>query len=62
MSHSWYYALALCGLVSGSVCGTLMAWGIIPESYGYVRLTHIHLVILGFIVLALIYAWGNTNL
>ncbi len=54
VSHSWYYALALCGLVSGSVCGTLMAWGIIPEPYGYVRLTHIHLVILGFIVLALI--------
>lgn len=50
LSHSWYYALAFFGLVSGSVCGELMTLGMIPESYGYVRLAHIHLVVLGFVV------------
>ncbi|MDH4084319.1 MAG: cbb3-type cytochrome c oxidase subunit I [Nitrospira sp.] len=53
-SRSWYYALALFGLVSGSACGELMTLGIIPESYGYVRLAHIHLVVLGFVVLIII--------
>jgi len=53
-SHSWYYALAFFGLVSGSICGELMALGIVPESYGYVRLAHIHLVVLGFVVLIII--------
>lgn len=54
LSHSWYYALAFFGLVSGSACGELMTLGIIPESYGYVRLAHIHLVVLGFVVLIII--------
>ena len=31
-----------------------MAIGLVPESYGYVRLAHIHLVVLGFVVLAII--------
>jgi hypothetical protein len=50
----WYYAIVVFGLVGGSVCGALMAFGIMPESYGYVRLAHIHLVVLGFAVMALI--------
>lgn len=54
LSHSWYYALAFFGLVSGSACGELMTLGIIPESYGYVRLAHIHLVVLGFVVLIIV--------
>ena len=54
LRHSWYYALAFFGLVSGSACGELMTLGIIPESYGYVRLAHIHLVVLGFVVLIII--------
>ncbi len=54
LSHAWYYALAFFGLVSGSACGELMTLGIIPESYGYMRLAHIHLVVLGFVVLIII--------
>ncbi|MBX3304104.1 MAG: hypothetical protein KF693_17970 [Nitrospira sp.] len=50
----WYYTVIFSGLVGGSACGELLAFGIIPESYGYVRLAHIHLVVLGFVVLALI--------
>jgi hypothetical protein len=50
----WYYAVIFFGLVGGSICGALLAFGIIPESYGYVRLAHIHLVVLGFVVMALI--------
>ncbi|MDR4462998.1 MAG: cbb3-type cytochrome c oxidase subunit I [Nitrospira sp.] len=51
---SWYYALLFFGLVGGSICGALLAFGIFPESHGYVRLAHIHLVVLGFMTLALI--------
>lgn len=51
---SWYYALIFFSLVGGSACGELLAFGILPESHGYVRLAHIHLVVLGFVVLALI--------
>ncbi|HEX5544567.1 MAG TPA: hypothetical protein VFX10_03660 [Nitrospira sp.] len=50
----WYYALSLSCLVGGSVCGEMIALGFFPESYGYMRLTHIHLVVLGFVVLAII--------
>lgn len=52
-AYSWYYALTIFGLVGGSACGLLLALGIIPESYGYLRLAHIHLVVLVFIVLSL---------
>jgi hypothetical protein len=51
---SWYYVLSLFCLVSGSVCGGIVALGYLPESYGYVRLAHIHLVVLGFVVLVVI--------
>lgn len=54
IKDSWYYALSLFCLVGGSVCGEIMALGFLPESYGYVRLAHIHLVVLGFMVLAVI--------
>ena len=50
----WSYLLALGGLLSGALCGEIAAWGFLSESYGYLRLAHIHLVSLGFIVLALI--------
>lgn len=54
LKQTWYYALSLFGLVGGSACGEILAFGMIPESYGYVRLAHIHLVVLGFVVLAII--------
>lgn len=52
--RAWYYAIMFFGLIGGSICGALLAFGIIPESYGYVRLAHIHFVMLGFVVMALI--------
>ncbi|HEX6726938.1 MAG TPA: hypothetical protein VF078_06255 [Nitrospira sp.] len=54
LKQSGYYALTLSGLLSGSACGEILSLGFIPESYGYVRLAHIHLVLLGFVVLAII--------
>jgi hypothetical protein len=54
IKDSWYYALSIFCLVGGSVCGEIMALGFVQESYGYVRLAHIHLVVLGFVVLAII--------
>jgi hypothetical protein len=54
IKDSWYYALSIFCLVGGSVCGEIMAFGFIPESYGYVRLAHIHLLVLGFMVLTII--------
>ena len=54
IKDSWYYTLSLFCLVGGSVCGEIVALGYLPESYGYVRLAHIHLVVLGFVVLAII--------
>ncbi len=54
IKDSWYYALSLLCLVGGSVCGEIVALGYLPESYGYVRLAHIHLVVLGFVVLVVI--------
>jgi hypothetical protein len=51
---SWHYALSFLCLVSGSACGEIMALGLIPESHGYIRLAHIHLVVLGFVVMAIV--------
>ncbi len=54
LNQAWYYALSLLGLVGGSACGEILAFGFMPESAGYVRLAHIHLVVLGFVLLAII--------
>jgi hypothetical protein len=55
----WYYALALLALFAGLACGETMAFGLAAESYGYVRLAHIHLNLLGFITLAIIGTMHN---
>lgn len=54
IKDSWYYAFSLFCLVGGSVCGEIVALEYLPESYGSVRLAHIHLVVLGFVVLVVI--------
>ncbi len=54
ITQSWYWALSLFCLVGGSALGEIMALRIAPEFHGYVRLAHIHLVVLGFVVLALV--------
>lgn len=55
----WYYALALLALLGGLASGETMAFGLAAESYGYVRLAHIHLNLLGFITLAIIGTMHN---
>jgi hypothetical protein len=54
IKEHWYCALSLLCLIGGSAFGEIMALGFLSESYGYVRLAHIHLVVLGFAVLGLI--------
>jgi hypothetical protein len=55
----WYYAAALLSLFAGLAAGEAMAWGLLPESYGYVRLAHIHLNLIGFVTLAIIGTMHN---
>jgi hypothetical protein len=50
----WYYSLAAMALFAGLGCGETMAFGLVQQSYGYVRLAHIHLILLGFITLTLV--------
>ncbi len=55
----WYYAAALLALFGGLACGETMALGFTQQSYGYVRLAHIHLNLLGFVTLAIIGTMHN---
>jgi hypothetical protein len=50
----WYYAAAVLALFGGLACGETLAFGFMQQSYGYVRLAHIHLGLLGFITLVII--------
>ncbi len=54
IKHLWYYGLAFIGLLGGLICGVVLALGLVPESYGYLRLAHIHSILLGFIVLTVV--------
>jgi len=53
-TNGWYHALTLVALFLGLACGEALAFGFAQQSYGYVRLAHIHLLLLGFITLTLI--------
>lgn len=55
----WYYAVALLALFGGLACGETMALGLTQQSYGYMRLAHIHLNLLGFVTLAIIGTMHN---
>lgn len=55
----WFYAVALLALFAGLVVGEVMAFRLAQESYGHVRLAHIHLNILGFITLAIVGTMHN---
>lgn len=52
----WYYVLALFG---GLACGETMAFAWAQQSFGYLRLAHIHLNLLGFITLAIVGTMHN---
>lgn len=55
----WFYAVALLALFGGIGCGAAMAFQMTDQSYGMVRLAHIHLNILGFITLTIIGTMHN---
>ncbi len=50
----WYYLFTVVALAAGLVCGEAMSLGLLQQSHGYVRLAHIHLLLLGFVTLTLI--------
>ena len=52
--NRWYYAAAVLALFGGLAFGETMAAGFMPQSYGYLRLAHIHLGLLGFITLVIV--------
>lgn len=55
----WYYAAAVLALFGGLACGETMALVQPLQSYGYVRLAHIHLNLLGFVTLAIVGTMHN---
>ncbi len=52
--NRWYYTVAFLALFAGITCGGALAFPFAYESYGYVRLAHIHLGLLGFIILVIV--------
>ena len=52
--NRWYYTVAFLALFAGILCGGALAFPFAYESYGYVRLAHIHLGLLGFIILVIV--------
>lgn len=55
----WYYAAALFSLFAGLAAAESMALGLVQESYGHIRLAHIHLNLLGFVTLAIVGTMHN---
>ncbi|MCG3778127.1 MAG: hypothetical protein JW388_0835 [Nitrospira sp.] len=53
-SPSWLYRFSLLALLAGLVLGTAMAFGFMPELYAHARLLHLHIILLGFVTLAII--------
>ena len=52
--NRWYYAVAFLALFGGLACGETLAFGLMPESYGHLRLAHIHLGLIGFAIVVII--------
>ena len=50
----WYYTATVLAFFGGIACGGALAFTVVQEFYGYVRLAHIHLGLLGFITLVII--------
>ncbi|MBM3276005.1 MAG: hypothetical protein FJZ00_12695, partial [Candidatus Sericytochromatia bacterium] len=49
--NRWYYTAAFLALLGGFACGEALALAPAQQSYGHVRLAHLHLGLLGFIIL-----------
>jgi hypothetical protein len=52
--YSWLYRFSLIALLNGLVIGVTMAFRFIPEYYAHARLLHLHLILLGFVTMAMI--------
>jgi hypothetical protein len=50
----WLYRFSLVALLAGLVIGVSMAFRLIPEYYAHARLLHLHVTLMGFIVMAMI--------
>lgn len=55
----WYYAAALLALFAGLAAGETMALRLAQQSYGYVRLAHIHLNLIGFVTIVIVGTMHN---
>lgn len=53
-SLSWLYRFSLIALLSGLAIGVAMAFRFMPEYYAHARLLHLHLILLGFVTMAMI--------
>ena len=53
-SSSWLYRFSLIALLGGLAIGIAMAFRLMPEYYAHARLLHLHLILLGFVTMAMI--------
>ena len=51
---SWLYRFSLIALLGGLAIGIAMAFRVMPEFYAHARLLHLHLILMGFVTLAMI--------
>lgn len=51
---SWPYRFSLLALLGGLAIGVAMAFRIMPEYYAHARLLHLHVLLMGFVTLAMI--------
>ena len=53
-SPSWLYRFSFIALLGGLAIGVAMAFRFMPEYYAHARLLHLHLILLGFVTMAMI--------
>jgi hypothetical protein len=53
-SPSWLYRFSLVALLGGLAIGVAMAFRFMPEYYAHARLLHLHLILLGFVTMAMV--------
>jgi hypothetical protein len=53
-SPSWLYRFSLIALLGGLAIGVAMAFRFMPEYYAHARLLHLHMILLGFVTMAMI--------
>ncbi|MEK7237124.1 MAG: hypothetical protein AAB242_10905 [Nitrospirota bacterium] len=51
---SWLYRFSLIALLGGLAIGAAMAFRLMPEYYAHARLLHLHVILMGFVTMAMI--------